>query len=104
MSLVQKSTLSFRTTGRSSVVASPLVFFFLSLSSLVALGQAKTYDRCELASDLLHKYKLPANQISQCNFLIIITAKKKFNFDYFLKKGFVWFDGNRILIPRLSGR
>lgn len=38
----------------------------LMASWCVPLAWAKTYDRCQLASDLLYKYKLPANQISQC--------------------------------------
>lgn len=39
----------------------------------VPLGQARTVDRCELAYDLLHKYKLPANEISQCtDFLFLL--------------------------------
>lgn len=70
-STLSKFTMSVRRTGRRSVVVAvllqPLLLFLFLFMSLVALGEAKTYDRCQLASDLLHKYKLPANQISQCN-------------------------------------
>jgi hypothetical protein len=43
-------------------------FVFICLPWLV-LPQvsAKTYDRCQLARELLFKYRLPADQISQCN-------------------------------------
>ena len=44
--------------------------------AVVPLGRAKTYDRCELARDLLFKYKLPANQISQCKSLLSVFEKK----------------------------
>ena len=40
-----------------------LLFTWLVLPQL----SAKTYDRCQLARELLFKYRLPADQISQCN-------------------------------------
>lgn len=48
----------------------------------VALGRAKTYDRCELARDLLHKHRLPANQISQCTDFPLFIFRSPTDFPY----------------------
>ena len=43
-----------------------LLLLLLLLSTVVALVASVTVDRCDLARDLRFKYKLPAEQISQC--------------------------------------
>jgi hypothetical protein len=62
-----------------SSATSPLfttsVLMVFMASWCVPAGRAQTYDRCQLARDLLHKYKLPANQISQCTYVVLIFHK-----------------------------
>ena len=59
------------------------VLTVLMASWYVPLCRAKTYDRCQLASDLLHKYKLPANQISQCTDFFLFFCWFFFLFDMY---------------------
>ncbi|XP_046446453.1 lysozyme C II-like isoform X4 [Daphnia pulex] len=64
-----------------SSATSPLfttsVLMVFMASWCVPAGRAQTYDRCQLARDLLHKYKLPANQISQ--WICLVRWESNFN-------------------------
>ena len=42
--------------------------FFVIFLGCVSFGSSKTYERCELARDLLEKFKFPADEVSQCKF------------------------------------
>ncbi|XP_046446436.1 lysozyme-like isoform X2 [Daphnia pulex] len=68
-------------TGMFSSATSPLfttsVLMVFMASWCVPAGRAQTYDRCQLARDLLHKYKLPANQISQ--WICLVRWESNFN-------------------------
>nr|CAH0105061.1 unnamed protein product [Daphnia galeata] len=63
-------------SSATSLFMTGVLMVFMA-SWCVPLGRAQTYDRCQLARDLLHKYKLPANQISQ--WICLVRWESNFN-------------------------